>query len=93
MEYYNTTIAPATNIELIYVNLDSSENDMEKFMAEFKMPWPAIDFDKREKVKTAMDNDAKSVPNYVLLNAAGEVLATGPGPTKSKIGELVGGAQ
>ena len=88
MEYYNETIAPAKNVEMIYFNRDSSEKAMEAFMAKFKMPWPALDFDKKDRFDLAKDLAGNGVPNYVLVDANGEVLAKGAGGTKSKIAEL-----
>ncbi len=89
MEYYNETIAPAKNIEVIHVNFDRSEKDMASFMEAFKMPWPAIDFDKIEKVETVAKFDSNAVPNYVLVSAQGELVAKGMGAAKAKIAELL----
>lgn len=91
MEFYKETIAPARNIELIYMSRDSSEDAMEEFMAEFEMPWPAMDFDKREKFDLAMELYGNAVPFYVLVDAHGEVLAKGAAQTKAKAKELAKG--
>lgn len=79
MEKYNEKIKDAKNVEMVYFSRDSSEGAMESFMAEFKMPWPAIDFDKKDRWKLGATLAGNVVPNYVLIDAEGEVLANGSG--------------
>ena len=88
VEKYNAKIKDNKNVEMIYVSRDRSEDAMEAFMAEYEMPWPAIDFDKMEKWKLAWEIYGRAVPFYALVNAEGEVMAKGSGAVFAAIDQL-----
>lgn len=91
-EYYNTSLAKATKVELIHLNLDSDESAMAKFMKDGAFAFPGIPQAKWEKIKTFKEIAPRGVPSYKLVDATGKVIAEGA-EAKSKAKELSGGTE
>lgn len=87
MEFYNENLAKAKNIDIIYCNRDRSEDAMVDFMVEFKMNWPALDFDDKDDVEEIISLYGNAVPSYVLVDAEGKKIAEGA-QAKAKAKEL-----
>jgi nucleoredoxin len=48
VEFYNRISPQHPEFEVIFVSHDRSPGEMETYMREAKMPWPAVDFEKLE---------------------------------------------
>ena len=57
------------NFELVFASNDKNENEMLSYMLEFKMPWPAVEFDKRRLAPLGRYK-ARGIPNLVFIEAA-----------------------
>lgn len=59
--------------ELIFVSYDRSPADMQKYMADYKMSFPALDYGKRDALKAYA---GRGIPHLVILNRQGEVISS-----------------
>ena len=75
VNYYNDTITKHPDVELIFVSLDKSPFGMETYMKEMNMPWPAIDFQKRPQKSGIQKYAGRGIPDLVLVDSGGNVLA------------------
>lgn len=76
MESYNQKIAPHPSVELIHVSRDQEVKDAEEWARKDKLPWPIL---LAEDIPAEIElySPDGSVPDYILVDAAGKVLATG----------------
>ena len=75
VNYYNDTVAKHPELDLIFVSRDKSSFAMETYMREANMPWPAINYEKIS-VKSGIQKYAgKGIPDLVLVDSSGKVLA------------------
>ena len=65
------------NFEVIFVSSDRSKGSMKKYMKNKKMPWPAIAYKKKQKIKTVMKNAPSGIPHIVILGKNGEATFAG----------------
>jgi nucleoredoxin len=72
VEAYKRLKAAHADFELIFVSTDKTEAEMEKYMKEDGMPWPAVQFDHRDA--RIVQYAAKSIPWLLLVNDAGSPL-------------------
>lgn len=75
VEYYNRVITQQPDVELVFVSADRSANEMQNYMREEKMPWPAIDWDKAQANPTWKSFAGKGIPCLVLLDQSGHVIS------------------
>ena len=75
VNYYNETIAKHPEFDLIFVSRDKSPFGMETYMKESNMPWPAIDFQKVGQKEAIMKYAGAGIPDLVLVDSSGKVLA------------------
>ncbi len=74
VDYYNRVISQQPDVEFVFVSADHSASEMQNYMREAKMPWPALDFSK-------IDNNAvrkyagKGIPCLVLVDQTGRVIS------------------
>ncbi len=74
VDFYNSFKPKHPDFELIFVCQDNSSDDMLAYMKKDKMKWPAVRYNDIESTK-ANQFAADSIPNLVLLDASGKVLA------------------
>lgn len=82
--------------ELVFVSRDRSEKDMEGYIEEAKMPWPAVDFSyiDRSKIRRFA---GRGIPCLVLVGPDGSVLShsyegdnyVGPGKVMQDLDKLL----
>lgn len=73
VEFYNAN-SKKGNFEVIFFSDDCSEDDMQKYMKEMKMPWLAIAFDKRQD--SGLDSYCgQRIPCLVLFDKNGKILS------------------
>jgi nucleoredoxin len=76
VEYYNRVAPQHPEFEVIFLSADRSQFGMETYMAQSKMPWPAVAYDRRTGKAGAIQNNlVREVPCLVLADAAGKVLS------------------
>jgi nucleoredoxin len=59
--------------ELVFFSHDKTAEDMEAYMREMRMPWPAVKFEEKEKIRSWAGNEG--IPYLIVLDAAGNVVA------------------
>jgi thiol-disulfide isomerase/thioredoxin len=75
VKYYNEVAAKHPDLDLIFVSRDKSVFAMETYMREANMPWPAIDFQKVAGKGGITKYAGEGIPDLVLVDATGKVLA------------------
>ena len=73
--YYNQITHDHPEFEIIFVSADKSAEDMATYMRESGMPWPAIEYGKLANVPTLVKYLGSGIPDLVIVDASGKVLA------------------
>jgi len=73
--YYNQIARDHPEFEIIFVSADKSADGMAAYMRESGMPWPAIEYNKLANVPTLQKYAGKGIPDLVIVDASGKVLA------------------
>jgi nucleoredoxin len=73
--YYNKVVATHPEFEIVFVSNDKTAPQMERYMRDDQMPWPALNFD-----KVAGNNGLKkyfgdSIPCLVIVDENGKVIS------------------
>ena len=75
VNYYKDAVAKHPELDLIFVSRDKSPFAMETYMHESNMPWPAIDYEKISGKGGIQKYAGKGIPDLVLVDSSGKVLA------------------
>ena len=86
MKSYNDKIATNPLVDLVLVSRDDSKSDALKWSKQVKFPWPQIM--KTDMSKFLQKHAGNGVPNYVLMDQSGTILARGKAASFAKIAEL-----
>jgi nucleoredoxin len=73
--YYNQIAHDHPEFEIIFVSADKSADGMATYMRDSSMPWPAIEYNKLATVPTLQKYAGKGIPDLVIVDASGKVLA------------------
>ena len=73
--YYNQIARDHPEFELIFVSADKSADGMATYMRESGMPWPAIEYGKLANVAALQKYAGRGIPDLVIVDASGKVLA------------------
>src|SRR5438046_9000085 len=73
--YYNQIAHDHPEFEIIFVSLDKSAGAMATHMRETGMPWPAIEYSKLASIPALQKYAGKGIPDLVIVDASGKVLA------------------
>jgi nucleoredoxin len=73
--YYNQIAHDHPEFEIIFVSADKSADEMATYMRESSMPWPAIDYGKLANVPALQKYAGRGIPDLVIVDASGKVLA------------------
>ncbi len=76
VSWYKGNASKHDQFEVIFVSSDQSEKDMEEYMVEDKMPWPALDFSKKGKRSPIQGLGGRGIPDLILIDAEGKVLSS-----------------
>lgn len=63
------------NFEVIFVSSDRSEEDMAGYMEDAEMPWPAVEFSRKQRARSLTRHAERGIPNLVVVDRDGKVLA------------------
>jgi nucleoredoxin len=75
VDYYNLVAPQHPEFELIFVSNDRANFDMETYMKDMNMPWPAIEFAKVSTKGALRQYEGKGIPCLVLIDASGKVIS------------------
>jgi nucleoredoxin len=73
--YYDQIAHDHPEFEIIFVSADRSAEDMATYMRESGMPWPAIEYAKLANVPALQKYVGRGIPDLVIVDASGKVLA------------------
>jgi nucleoredoxin len=73
--YYNQITHDHPEFEIIFVSADKSAEGMATYMRESSMPWPAIEYGKVANVPALQRYAGRGIPDLVIVDAGGKVLA------------------
>jgi len=75
-EYYEKTVKPLGNVEMILYTFDNTEGEQKALLAGGKIPFPAVTFQAVEKkaVKLLGKLAGEQLPQFVLVDADGKKL-------------------
>ncbi len=73
--YYNQIAHDHPEFEIIFVSADKSAEDMATYMRESGMPWLAIEYGKLANVPALQKYAGRGIPDLVIVDASGKVLA------------------
>jgi nucleoredoxin len=73
--YYNQFARDHPEFEIVFVSADKSADGMATYMRESGMPWPAIEYSKLANVPALQKYAGKGIPDLVIVDASGKVLA------------------
>jgi nucleoredoxin len=73
--YYNQIAHDHPEFEIIFVSADKSADGMATYMRESGMPWPAVEYGKLANVAALQKYAGRGIPDLVIVDASGKVLA------------------
>ena len=73
--YYTQIAHDHPEFEIIFVSADKSAEDMATYMRESGMPWLAIEYGKLANVPALQKYVGRGIPDLVIVDASGKVLA------------------
>lgn len=62
--------------ELVFISSDRSQDEMESYISDYKMPWPSVQFESAKNLGAVRPYRARGIPNLVFVTADGEVLSS-----------------
>lgn len=74
VDFYNDASKDYDNFEIVFFSRDRTEDGMEHYMAEYNMPWPAVDYDMLERADELSQFSGGGIPCLVLVDRHGKVL-------------------
>jgi nucleoredoxin len=76
VKFYNRSDeAAGKKFEIIFVSSDRSEEQMEEYFKEDKMPWPAIEYADAKQIREVSQYAGSGIPCLVLVDRAGKVIS------------------
>jgi nucleoredoxin len=72
--FYNEMKPKYPDFEVVFVSRDNSSAEMDNYMAEMKMPWPALRYD-AVKWSTANKYSGPGIPCLVVVDQNGRVIS------------------
>ena len=75
VEFYKKFAPAHPAFELVFVSEDHSPYDMENYMRQDAMPWPALAFDAKARLPGLAALGKDGIPRLVLIDGSGRVLS------------------
>ncbi len=76
VEFYNTYKPKSDEFEIVLVTSDSDDDAMEEYAKDKKMEWPHLKLSKADDFKKKFQHPGSGIPNLVLTDLEGNLLAT-----------------
>jgi len=73
VNWYNVQKPKHPNFEVVFVSSDHSEEDMEYYMAGMKMPWPALEYDRRDDSRVDKSS-GNGIPCLMIFDREGNLI-------------------
>lgn len=64
------------NFELVLITSDNSEEAMEDYAAQKKMPWPQLKQSKAASFKQKFDHGVRGIPSVIVCDLKGKIVST-----------------
>ncbi|MBL8750921.1 MAG: redoxin domain-containing protein [Planctomycetes bacterium] len=61
--------------EIIWISRDRTEREMQQYTKEHNFPWLAVAWDKLSSIPIAQAHDSRGIPDLVMLDATGALIA------------------
>lgn len=87
MSYHKRTVSKKPNVEIVQISADQNVAQAAAWAKKEKFTFPIV-LQPDQPGLQAMKYAGKGIPNYVLIDKKGKVLATGPEECKKKIKSL-----
>lgn len=85
VKFYQDCMRKHKALEIIFVSLDNSTSDMEKYMSGENMPWLAIPYNSPSRKQLQEEYKITGIPTLIILNQNGKVISKdGRGDVHSK---------
>ncbi|MFL6538403.1 MAG: thioredoxin-like domain-containing protein [Chthoniobacterales bacterium] len=75
VDFYNRVAPQHPEFEIVFVSADHSRAEMETYVREAKMPWPALDYDKVKGRGDINKFAGAGIPCLVVIDAEGHVVS------------------
>ncbi len=75
VKWYTRNQSKKDKFEIIFVSSDKSDKDFEAYMAEYRMPWPALDFQSASTNRPKRLSRGSGIPCLLVIDRHGNVLA------------------
>jgi nucleoredoxin len=75
VDYYNRVAPQHPELEVIFVSSDRSPAEMEMYMREMSMPWPAIEYHKLPQKGAIAKYAGSGIPCLVVVDQTGKVVS------------------
>ena len=75
VDYYNKISRDHPEFEIIFISQDKTAEAMAAYMRETGMPWPAVSYDKLGNIGALQKYCGSGIPDLVIVDATGKVLA------------------
>ena len=72
--FYNRVAAAHPEFEILFVSSDKTSGDMQTYMRETQMPWPAVSFEKIRSKQGLLKYEGDGIPCLVVVDASGKDL-------------------
>jgi len=86
VKFYRDAKAAGANFEIVFVSRDDSEGEMLKYIADQKMPWPALRFGALNELDFVKQAAGRGIPCLAALDSRGLILAHSYKQRKNYIG-------
>jgi nucleoredoxin len=73
--YYNQIAAAHPEFEVLFISNDKTAPDMERYMRDVQMPWPALSFDKVAGSEAIRKYAGTGIPCLVVVDENGKVIS------------------
>ncbi len=76
VDFYGEMREKHPDFEIILVSRDSSPSNMEGYMRDFNIPWPAVRHNRINQMDLLKKYSGSGIPNLVFIDGGGEVLSS-----------------
>lgn len=73
--FYQQMAAAHPEFEIVLMSDDYSAADMQKYMTEAKMPWPAVRFERKANERELRKYAGRGIPDLVVVDSTGAVVS------------------
>jgi len=76
VDFYKRHSLAAHHLEVIFISRDFTQRDMQAYMEAVNMPFPALAFDSRDQIDFFNKLAGSGIPDLILLDRTGRILAS-----------------